>query len=122
MRPGCGSVHASPSASALFLAGSSFGSGSQDLISYSLSNTGCGCAFSWSGATSTTRPLLLAIFQTSASVGYALQWVWTSFEHVSNVPTAEEIAAKKLLPRYNFFNAKCSDRNVCLNAFKKVGC
>src|SRR5262249_22992085 len=38
----------------------------------------------------------------------APQWVWTSFEHVSNVPdAAADGSIEKKLDRYNFFNPKC---------------
>jgi len=37
----------------------------------------------------------------------APQWLWTSFEHVSNVPDAEDVTSGHLLPRYNFFSASC---------------
>jgi hypothetical protein len=37
------------------------------------------------------------------------QWIWTSFEHVRNVPDKDEVAANKFSQdRYNFFAAKCS--------------
>jgi hypothetical protein len=35
------------------------------------------------------------------------QWIWTSFEHVKNVPDRNEVAAKKLDSSYNFFSVKC---------------
>src|SRR5215467_13379243 len=35
------------------------------------------------------------------------QWIWTSFEHVKNVPDRNEIAANKLSGSYNFFSVKC---------------
>lgn len=35
------------------------------------------------------------------------QWVWTSFEHVKNVPDRDEVSANKLGASYNFFNVKC---------------
>ena len=35
------------------------------------------------------------------------QWIWTSFEHVKNVPDRTEVAANKLSGPYNFFNVKC---------------
>jgi uncharacterized protein YrzB (UPF0473 family) len=34
------------------------------------------------------------------------QWVWTSFEHVDNVPEEAEISSGKLKPSYNFYK-KC---------------
>jgi hypothetical protein len=35
------------------------------------------------------------------------QWVWTSFEHVKNVPDKDEVAANKLDGPYSFFSAGC---------------
>ncbi len=35
------------------------------------------------------------------------QWIWTSFEHVKNVPDRSEVGANKLSGAYNFFSVKC---------------
>jgi hypothetical protein len=35
------------------------------------------------------------------------QWIWTSFEHVQNVPAKDEVAAHKLHGPYNFFSVSC---------------
>ena len=35
------------------------------------------------------------------------QWIWTTFEHVKNVPDKDEVAANKLNGPYNFFKASC---------------
>jgi hypothetical protein len=35
------------------------------------------------------------------------QWLWSTFEHVDNVPTDADVAAKHLQARYNFFNPAC---------------
>jgi hypothetical protein len=35
------------------------------------------------------------------------QWIWTSFEHVKNVPDRDEVAAKKFNGPYNFYNVNC---------------
>jgi hypothetical protein len=35
------------------------------------------------------------------------QWIWTSFEHVKNVPDRNEVVANKLGGSYNFFSVKC---------------
>lgn len=37
------------------------------------------------------------------------QWVWSTFEHVDNVPT---MGQKPTLAAYNFFNAQCKDCQV----------
>jgi hypothetical protein len=40
------------------------------------------------------------------------QWIWTSFEHVKNVPDREEVKAKKLNGPYNFYDEKCKGCTV----------
>jgi hypothetical protein len=35
------------------------------------------------------------------------QWIWTSFEHVANVPEDQEVASGNLTPPYNFYR-KCA--------------
>jgi len=35
------------------------------------------------------------------------QWIWTSFEHVRNVPDINEVTANKLHGPYNFFSVNC---------------
>jgi hypothetical protein len=35
------------------------------------------------------------------------QWIWTSFEHVDNVPEQKDIAAGKLQKTYNFYDPSC---------------
>jgi hypothetical protein len=35
------------------------------------------------------------------------QWIWTSFEHVKNVPDKDEVAASKFDGPYNFFKIDC---------------
>jgi hypothetical protein len=35
------------------------------------------------------------------------QWIWTSFEHVRNVPARDEVDAHKLNGPYNFFSVNC---------------
>ena len=44
------------------------------------------------------------------------QWIWTSFEHVKNVPDVEEVTAKKFSGLYNFFNINCRDDCPEVNA------
>jgi hypothetical protein len=61
------------------------------------------------GPTCVEKKLGLIGFHVGHKTRFAPQWVWTSFEHVSNVPDAADVQSGKLLPRYNFFNAKCKD-------------
>jgi hypothetical protein len=44
------------------------------------------------------------------------QWIWTSFEHVKNVPDKDEVAANKFDGPYNFFNVSCKDDCPARNA------
>jgi hypothetical protein len=44
------------------------------------------------------------------------QWIWTSFEHVKNVPDKDEVAAKNLAGPYNFFSVNCKDNCPAANA------
>ena len=37
------------------------------------------------------------------------QWIWTSFEHVKNVPDKDEVDANKLAGPYNFFSVNCKE-------------
>jgi hypothetical protein len=37
------------------------------------------------------------------------QWIWTSFEHVKNVPDRDQLTAKTLDGPYSFFNINCRD-------------
>ena len=56
------------------------------------------------------KKLGLIGFHVGHKTRFAPQWVWTSFEHVSNVPDYRGHRRQTLLPRYSFFNAKCSKR------------
>lgn len=38
----------------------------------------------------------------------ASQWLWSTFEHVDNVPTAADVKSGKLKAKYNYYNPKCS--------------
>jgi hypothetical protein len=44
------------------------------------------------------------------------QWIWTSFEHVKNVPDRNQVTANKLDSSYNFFSVKCKDDCPAENA------
>jgi hypothetical protein len=44
------------------------------------------------------------------------QWIWTSFEHVKNVPDKDEVANNKLAGPYNFFSVNCKDNCPAANA------
>lgn len=53
------------------------------------------------------KKLGLVGFHVGHKTDRAPQWVWTSFEHVSNAPDTDDVASGNLLPRYNFFSATC---------------
>ncbi len=40
-------------------------------------------------------------------VTHASQWVWSTFEHVDNAPTAADVKNGTLKPAYNYYNAAC---------------
>jgi len=44
------------------------------------------------------------------------QWIWTSFEHVRNVPDKDEVAAGKFDGPYNFFKINCKGGCPDVNA------
>lgn len=44
------------------------------------------------------------------------QWIWTSFEHVKNVPDKDEVAAKSFDGPYNFYRVDCKDNCPDQNA------
>jgi hypothetical protein len=62
------------------------------------------------------KKLGLVGFHVGHKTRFAPQWVWTSFEHVSNVPDqAPDGSVEKKLDRYNFFNAKCTNDCPAVN-------
>jgi hypothetical protein len=61
------------------------------------------------------KKLGLIGFHVGHKTNFAPQWVWTSFEHVSNVPDAADVTSGHLLPRYNFFNAACKKDCPAIN-------
>lgn len=42
----------------------------------------------------------------------APQWLWSTFEHVDNVPTAADVRSGHLKAKYNYYNPKC-DATAC---------
>jgi hypothetical protein len=44
------------------------------------------------------------------------QWIWTSFEHIQNVPDRNEVTAKTFHGPYNFFSTTCKDDCPAENA------
>jgi hypothetical protein len=44
-----------------------------------------------------------------------LPWIWTSFEHVDNVPEQQEVNTRKLKPSYSFYNPRCNAATCPVN-------
>jgi len=44
------------------------------------------------------------------------QWLWSTFEHVDNVPTEADVSSGKLKAKYNYYNPKCTAANCPPNA------
>ena len=62
------------------------------------------------------KKLGLVGFHVGHKTRFAPQWVWTSFEHISNVPDeAADGSIEKKLDRYNFFNTKCTNDCPAVN-------
>ena len=40
---------------------------------------------------------------------HASQWLWSTFEHVDNVPTDAAVKSGNLKAKYNYYNPKCKD-------------
>jgi hypothetical protein len=45
----------------------------------------------------------------------APQWIWSTFEHVDNVPSDADIVARKLAAHYNFYRPGCSAADCPVN-------
>ena len=59
------------------------------------------------GPACVAKTLGLVGFHVGHKTDSAPQWLWSSFEHVRNVPDQSEIKSRKLAPYYNFFSAAC---------------
>ena len=55
------------------------------------------------------KKLGLVGFHVGHKTRFAPQWVWTSFEHVSNVPDQVDVGTTNLAPRYSFYNPACNE-------------
>jgi hypothetical protein len=65
-------------------------------------------------ATCVAQKLGLVGFHVGHKTEFAPQWVWTTFEHINNVPDhADATAHRNLFSRYNFYDPGC-DRTRCL--------
>lgn len=43
------------------------------------------------------------------------QWIWSTYEHVKNVPTQDDVNAKRLQASYNFYKTGCSAQACPVN-------
>lgn len=43
------------------------------------------------------------------------QWLWSTFEHKANAPSDDDVAAGRLLAKYNFYDAKCPASKCAVN-------
>lgn len=46
-------------------------------------------------------------FHVGHKTDFAPQWIWTTFEHIKNVPNQKDVDAGKLAPPYNFYDPAC---------------
>ncbi|MFI5021626.1 MAG: cytochrome C [Alphaproteobacteria bacterium] len=58
-------------------------------------------------ATCVEKTVGLVGLHVAHKTSHAPQWVWTTFEHVDNVPTDADVAANKLKAHYNFYDPGC---------------
>jgi len=69
-----------------------------------------------SEATCVPKKLGMIGFHVGHKTQFAPQWVWTTFEHVSNVPDqADAAAGRNLLVRYNFYDPACDTTKCPVN-------
>ena len=61
------------------------------------------------GPTCVEKKLGLIGFHVGHKTNFAPQWVWSSFEHIRNVPDEADVESGKLLDGYSFYNKACKD-------------
>ena len=66
-----------------------------------------GPPYTKAGPTCIEKTLGLVGFHVGHKTKDSPQWVWSTFEQVDNVPDDANVAADRLSPHYNFFNAAC---------------
>lgn len=59
-------------------------------------------------ASCSTKLMGLVGFHIGHKTNSASQWLWSTFEHVDNVPTEADVANGNLKSSYNYYNPKCS--------------
>jgi hypothetical protein len=67
-------------------------------------------------ASCVTKKLGMIGFHVGHKTEFAPQWVWTTFEHVNNVPDhADAVARRNLLSQYNFYDPNCDTEKCRVN-------
>ncbi|HEY0142088.1 MAG TPA: hypothetical protein VGF48_14405 [Thermoanaerobaculia bacterium] len=67
-------------------------------------------------AACTTRTMGLVGLHIAHKTDSASQWVWSTFEHADNAPTAADVASGNLKASYNYYDPKCSAADCSANA------
>jgi hypothetical protein len=62
------------------------------------------------------KTLGLVGFHVGHKTASRLQWIWTSFEHVDNVPEQQEVHSGNLKQRYSFYDPSCPPNKCPVNA------
>jgi hypothetical protein len=71
-------------------------------------------------ATCVPKQLGMIGFHVGHKTEFAPQWVWTTFEHVNNVPDhADATAGRNLLSHYNFYDPNCDTEKCPINQLPK---
>lgn len=58
-------------------------------------------------ASCSTKTMGLVGLHVGHKTNSAAQWLWSTFEHVDNVPTEADVASGKLKAKYNYYDPKC---------------
>lgn len=58
-------------------------------------------------ASCSTKMMGLVGLHVGHKTNSAAQWLWSTFEHVDNVPTEADVASGKLKSAYNYYDPKC---------------
>jgi hypothetical protein len=61
------------------------------------------------GTACVAKTLGMVGFHVGHKAKFAPQWVWSSFEHISNAPDEKQVADKTLTPPYSFYNPACPE-------------
>jgi hypothetical protein len=67
-------------------------------------------------ASCSTKVMGLVGLHIGHKTNHGAQWLWSTFEHVDNVPTEADVASGKLKASYNYYDPKCTAANCPPNA------